>query len=112
MGIPGEHRGVVARDLEQVLSTGIGTGLSEGQLLRRFVAGRDESAFSTLVSRHGPMVMGVCRRILGTTADADDAFQATFLVLIRLRLRTTGCRLPRALALRSRLAGRVASTCG
>ena len=83
MGIPGEHRGVVARDLEQVLSTGIGTGLSEGQLLRRFVAGRDESAFSTLVSRHGPMVMGVCRRILGTTGDADDAFQATFLVLLR-----------------------------
>ena len=83
MGMLGERRGAVVRDLEQVFSQGSSTGLSEGQLLRRFVVGRDEAAFSTLVSRHGPMVLGVCRRVLGTRPDADDAFQATFLVLIR-----------------------------
>ena len=83
MSILGENRGNVVRDLEQVFGPGTATGLSEGQLLRRFVAGRDESAFSTLVSRHGAMVLGVCRRVLGTIPDADDAFQATFLVLLR-----------------------------
>ncbi len=83
MRILGEHRGTVVRDLQQVFGEGTATGLSEGQLLRRFVTGRDASAFSILVSRHGPMVLGVCRRVLGTIPDADDAFQATFLVLLR-----------------------------
>jgi RNA polymerase sigma-70 factor (ECF subfamily) len=56
---------------------------SDGQLLEIFVARRDESAFREIVRRHGPMVLGVCRRIVGDQHDADDAFQATFFVLAR-----------------------------
>jgi RNA polymerase sigma factor (sigma-70 family) len=57
--------------------------LTDAELWKRYVQERDEIAFATLVRRHGPMVLSVCRRILRNVQDAEDAFQATFLVLVR-----------------------------
>src|SRR6266545_194310 len=56
-------------------------GLPDGELLRRFSSGRDESAFHGLMLRHGSMVLDVCRSVLGNEHDAEEAFQATFLLL-------------------------------
>ncbi|HEV3436464.1 MAG TPA: sigma-70 family RNA polymerase sigma factor [Gemmata sp.] len=56
---------------------------TDGSLLEQFLSNRDESAFAALVDRHGPMILGVCRRILGGGPESEDAFQATFLVLVR-----------------------------
>src|ERR1700687_4611866 len=58
-------------------------GLTDGQLLEDYISRRDEAALEALVQRHGPMVWGVCCRVLSNHHDAEDAFQVTFLVLVR-----------------------------
>ncbi len=78
--------GAVVRHVHTLFRAGSVSGLSDGQLLERFSTRRDESAeaaFAVLVARHGPMVLGVCRHLLGDPHAAEDAFQATFLVLVR-----------------------------
>jgi RNA polymerase sigma factor (sigma-70 family) len=72
--------GIVLRHLRG-LAARPASGADDRQLLERFAAARDETAFEALLRRHGPMVLGVCRRLLRDPNDADDAFQATFLML-------------------------------
>src|SRR5437764_13711361 len=73
----------VVEHLRRVVASPDAPGETDAELLRRYVQDRDEAAFEALMRRHGPMVLGVCRRVLGNADDADDAFQATFLVLVR-----------------------------
>lgn len=75
--------GIVLRPMERLFGPGTVAGLDESELLRRFARERDEAAFAALVARHGPMVLGVCRRILGDGHASEDAFQAVFLILVR-----------------------------
>jgi RNA polymerase sigma factor (sigma-70 family) len=69
--------------LRRALLTRDGGGLTDGQLLGCYIEHKDEAAFEALVRRHGPMVLAVCRRLLQDDHAAEDAFQATFLVLVR-----------------------------
>jgi RNA polymerase sigma factor (sigma-70 family) len=71
------------QSLRGTLLSSVGTERTDGQLLEGFVHRRDEAALAALVRRHGPMVWGTCRRVLGNYHDAEDAFQAAFLVLVR-----------------------------
>src|ERR1700683_4575547 len=79
----GAASGVLFGQLERLFGQGTAIGSTEGELLERFVTRRDEAAFEALVARHGPMVLGVCRHLLRDPNDVDDAFQATFLVLVK-----------------------------
>src|SRR5579884_2934480 len=71
------------RQLRRLVAGQAAGVLSDQQLLEQFVTRQEQASFAALVRRHGPMVMGVCRRVLRHAQDAEDAFQATFLVLAR-----------------------------
>jgi RNA polymerase sigma factor (sigma-70 family) len=73
----------VVRHLRKLVDAESANTLTDGQLLERFVAQHEEAAFEALLHRHGPLVLGVCRRVLHDPHEAEDAFQATFLVLAR-----------------------------
>lgn len=83
--------GAALEQIRHLFAAGTVAGLSDAQLLDRFRAGRDTSAFEALVTRHGPMVLAVCRGVLRDPHDAEDAFQATFLVLVRKAGTIRGC---------------------
>jgi RNA polymerase sigma factor (sigma-70 family) len=73
----------VLRRLRRMVGPPEADEIGDGRLLERFIAVRDEVAFETLLQRHGPMVLGVCRRLLRDPHQIEDVFQATFLVLVR-----------------------------
>jgi RNA polymerase sigma factor (sigma-70 family) len=73
----------IARYVRKLLARQVVKDLSDSELLTRYADGGDEAAFATLVERHGPLVWNVCRRMLACEQDAEDAFQAVFLVLAR-----------------------------
>ena len=78
--------GVILRQIRTLFNVGTVRELTDGQLLERFATERSEVAelaFAALVERHGPMVLRVCRAVLTDPHDTDDAFQATFLVLLK-----------------------------
>ena len=89
----GGSGGALFCQLERLFGQGTAIGLTEGELLERFVNRRDEAAFEALVARHGPMVLGVCRHLLRDPNDVDDAFQATFLVLVKKAKTVRRCEL-------------------
>jgi RNA polymerase sigma factor (sigma-70 family) len=76
-------RGGFQQHLQSLFGGGTVAGVTEAGLLARFLTRGDQAAFESLVARHGPMVLGVCRRVLSNPEDVEDAFQATFLVLVR-----------------------------
>ncbi len=86
----GHHR-LETPDIARIFRGETVSGLSEWQLLERYLERRDELAFEALVARYRADGSGVCRRMLGEQADVEDAFQATFLVLVR-RARQLGPR--------------------
>jgi RNA polymerase sigma factor (sigma-70 family) len=89
----GSRGAAVFIQLERLFQHGTATGWTEGELIERFVKGRDQAAFEAIVARHGPMVLRVCRQLLRDPNDVDDAFQATFLVLVRRAASLRRCEL-------------------
>src|SRR6266852_3354211 len=79
----GGQQNPVIQYLRRLAGSPPGTDGSDEELLRRFALERSQDAFATIVDKHGPMVLGVCRRVLRNAQDVEDAFQATFLVLVR-----------------------------
>jgi RNA polymerase sigma factor (sigma-70 family) len=115
--VPGRPPMRFVKQIETLFRTGTAGGLSDGQLLERFLERRGEdaeAAFAALVDRHGAMVLRVCRQILRGEEDAEDAAQATFLVLARRagtigRRKSVGCWL-HGVAIRVAAKARIAAT--
>ncbi|HEV3146038.1 MAG TPA: sigma-70 family RNA polymerase sigma factor [Gemmataceae bacterium] len=81
--MPTKQTNDVIEHIRRIVLLRDGAGVTDGQLLEDYVCRREDAALAGLVRRHGPMVWGVCRRVLRNHHDAEDAFQATFLVLVR-----------------------------
>ena len=75
--------GPAVNDFRRLWDAGTVSGLSDARLLEQFTAHRDEAAFDCLMARHGPLVWSVCRSVLTDPHDVEDAFQASFLILVR-----------------------------
>jgi hypothetical protein len=73
----------VLRHMRELVGVGLAAGLPDHELLARFLKCHDQAAFTAEIERHGPLVLGVCRRVLRNEQEAEDVCQATFLVLIR-----------------------------
>jgi RNA polymerase sigma factor (sigma-70 family) len=108
-----EQLEVVLRHVRRLVGDEGGPRPTDAQLLHQFLTRRDEAAFAALVQRHGPMVLGVCRHVLHHDHDAEDAFQATFLVLARragsIRRRTSLASWLHGVAYRTSLCARRAA---
>src|SRR5687767_8695871 len=81
--MPSETVHPVLHFIRQIVAKEKAEGKSDAELLDSFVSEHEEASFAAILRRHGPMVLAVCRRLLSNTHDAEDAFQATFLVLVR-----------------------------
>jgi RNA polymerase sigma factor (sigma-70 family) len=75
--------GAALREIQRLFGDGAVTGLTDAELVERFATRRDQAAFEALVERHGPMVLSVCRNLVKDPAETEDAFQATFVILVR-----------------------------
>jgi RNA polymerase sigma factor (sigma-70 family) len=78
-----QQLGSLLRHIRRLIGPAPAADVPDGQLLEQFRTNHDEAAFSSLVERHGPLVLGVCKRVLHDAHDAEDAFQGTFFVLAR-----------------------------
>ena len=87
--MPRQNSDRLSSYLHQLVSPSAQTDISDTQLLESFIANRDPEAFTAMLRRHGPLVMGVCRRVLANSDDSEDAFQATFLALARSRVNSS-----------------------
>ncbi len=96
------HRASALRQINRLFDEGTLAGLPDARLLERYATDRDELAFESLVKRHGAMVRAVCLGVVDDPNDADDAFQAAFLLLAAQSRATVG----------QRLAGRLAASRG
>src|SRR4051812_20754287 len=81
--MPREQSGAILDPLRRLVNRQHGSAQSDAQLLENFVSRRDEASFEVLVWRHGAMVLALCKRVLRDSHEAEDAFQATFLVFVR-----------------------------